>query len=92
MGEMAGAICSRAAACRPAGASQISLSGESSASFCSVANTWNKTQPTEKVTHCATGTPAGSYREAACTYAGTSLVLRPLTHTRVPGGGICKAR
>ena len=43
----------------PLGASQASLSGERSAFSCSVANTWNRTQPTEKVTDCAAGCAAG---------------------------------
>lgn len=87
-GVLDGAIFSNAAWYGPVGASQASLSGERSASFCSEANTWNSTQPTEKVTHCAAGSRSASYRHAAWTDAGMSEVLRPPIHTRLPGGCI----
>lgn len=89
-GEQDGAICSSADVYSPLGASHVSLSGERSAFSCSVANTWNRTQPTEKVAHCAAGSRPASYRHAACTDAGASEVLKPASHTRVPGAACAR--
>ena len=57
---MDGAICSKAEAYGPLGASQAPVPGARSASSCVVANTWNSTQPTVNVTHCTVGSPLPS--------------------------------